>query len=70
MVHLGCMRQQPFELPANVAFGSKTEVSRLVRHVRLTLRSRHRQPAAACPFGALVGCGEERFFAVVPRLVV
>jgi hypothetical protein len=26
MVHLGCMRQQPFELPANVAFGSKTEI--------------------------------------------
>jgi hypothetical protein len=33
-------------------FGSKTEVSELARHVRFTLRCRHRQPAPACPFGA------------------
>jgi len=32
--------------------GSKTEVSELARHARFTLRSRHRQPAPACPFGA------------------
>src|SRR6266851_5140216 len=32
--------------------GSDSEVSGLARHVRLTLRSRHRQPAPACPFGA------------------
>src|SRR5713101_8867418 len=31
---------------------SKTEVSGLARHVRFTLRSRYRQPAPACPFGA------------------
>ena len=30
----------------------KTEVSGLARHVRFTFRSRHRQPARACPFGA------------------
>jgi hypothetical protein len=30
MVHLGCMRQQPFELPANVAFGSLNETARAV----------------------------------------
>jgi hypothetical protein len=34
MVHLGCMRQQPFELPANVAFGSKTEVAAFPEPVR------------------------------------
>src|SRR5450631_2828681 len=32
--------------------GSKTEVSGLARHVRFTLRCRHRQPAPASPFGA------------------
>ena len=32
--------------------GSKTEVPGFARHVRFTLRSRHRQPAPACPFGA------------------
>jgi hypothetical protein len=32
--------------------GSKTEVSGLARQVRCTLRSRHRQLAPACPFGA------------------
>src|SRR5450432_4802020 len=32
---------------------TKTEVSRLARHVRFTLRCRHRQPAPACPFGAI-----------------
>jgi hypothetical protein len=31
---------------------SKTEMSGLARRVRFTLRSRHRQPAPACPFGA------------------
>src|SRR5216684_6126646 len=36
----------------NVRCGSKTEVSGLARHVRFTLRCRHRQPAPACPFGA------------------
>jgi hypothetical protein len=35
--------------------GSKTEVSGLARHVRVTLRSRHCQPATACPFGAKPG---------------
>ena len=35
-----------------VRVGSKTEVSGLARHVRFILRSRHRQPAPACPFGA------------------
>jgi hypothetical protein len=39
----------------DVAMGSKTEVSGLARHVRFTLRSRHRQPATACPFGARSG---------------
>jgi hypothetical protein len=33
--------------------GPKTEVSGLARHVRFTLRCRHRQPAPACPFGAI-----------------
>jgi len=33
--------------------GSKTEVSGHARHVRFTLRSRHRQPAPACPFDAI-----------------
>jgi hypothetical protein len=32
--------------------GSKTEVPGFARHVRFTLRCRHRQPAPACPFGA------------------
>ena len=36
-------------MPAN---GTKTEVSGLARRVRFTHRSRHRQPAPACPFGA------------------
>jgi len=35
-----------------VRVGSKTEVPGLARHVRFTLRSRHRQPAPACPSGA------------------
>jgi hypothetical protein len=35
--------------------GSKTEVSGLARHVRFTLRSIHRQPAPAYPFGAKNG---------------
>ncbi len=35
--------------------GSKTEVSGLARHVRFTLRSRYRQPAPPCPFGARSG---------------
>src|SRR3984893_843215 len=37
--------------------GSKTEVSGLARHVRLTLRSRRRQRAPACPFGAAGSTG-------------
>jgi hypothetical protein len=37
---------------SNDRFGSKTEVSGLVRHVRFTLRSGRRQPVPACPFGA------------------
>ena len=32
-------------------FVSKTEVPGFARHVRFTLRSRHRQPAPAYPFG-------------------
>src|ERR1700675_1873191 len=36
--------------------GQKTEVSGLARHVRFTLRSRHRQPAPACPFGVESRC--------------
>jgi hypothetical protein len=32
--------------------GSKTEMSGLARHARFTLRSRHHQPAPACPFGS------------------
>lgn len=31
---------------------TKTEVPGFARHVRFTLRSRHRQPAPAGPFGA------------------
>ena len=38
----------------DVSCGSKTEVSGLARHVRFTLWSRHRQPAPACPFGAMI----------------
>jgi hypothetical protein len=34
MVHLGCMRQQPFELPANVAFGSISTELGYQGHVR------------------------------------
>src|SRR5450432_5542 len=34
---------------------TKTEVSGLARHARFTLRCRHRQPAPACPFGAITG---------------
>jgi len=30
------------------------------RHVRLTLKSRHRQPAPACPFGATSRYGRTR----------
>src|SRR5260370_42346346 len=41
--------------PGALRVGSKTEVSGLARHVRFTLRSRHRQPAPACPFGAKSG---------------
>jgi hypothetical protein len=37
--------------------GQKTEVSGLARHIRFTLRCRHRQPAPACPFGAKPGSG-------------
>jgi hypothetical protein len=37
---------------SNVGSGSKTEVPGFARHVRFTLRCRHRQPAPACPFGA------------------
>src|SRR6266481_5801711 len=33
----------------------KSGVSGLARHVRFTLRCRHRQPAPACPFGAMNG---------------
>jgi hypothetical protein len=33
---------------ADVGVGSKTEMSRLARHVRFTFRSSHRQPASAC----------------------
>jgi hypothetical protein len=40
------------------ALGSKTEVSGLARHVRFTLRSRHRQPAPAGPFGANNGLSD------------
>src|SRR5258705_10913198 len=35
--------------------GSKKEVSGIARHVRFALRSRHCQPAPACPFGAKGG---------------
>src|SRR3977135_2317029 len=35
--------------------GSKTEVPGFARHIRLTLRSRHPQPAPACPLGAITG---------------
>jgi hypothetical protein len=38
--------------PERVRSGSKTEVPGFARHVRFTLRSRHHQPAPACPFGA------------------
>src|SRR5450631_1801542 len=40
---------------AQVRNGSKMEVSGLARHVRFTLRCRHRPPAPACPFGANTG---------------
>jgi hypothetical protein len=53
MVHLGCMRQQPFELPANVAFGSKATVRRCPRYFRFTLESRHSSQGAACLKGAI-----------------
>ncbi len=33
-------------------------MSGLARHVRFTLRSRHRQPAPACPFGAISGLAQ------------
>ena len=36
----------------DVSVGSKTEVSGLARHVRFTLRSRHRQAIPACRFRA------------------
>jgi hypothetical protein len=39
-------------MPKMSEMGCKTEVSGLARHVSFTLRSRHRQPAPACPFGA------------------
>jgi len=38
-----------------VRSGSKTEMPGFARRVRFTLRSRHRQPAPACPFGANFG---------------
>jgi hypothetical protein len=42
----GCQR-------AEVRSGSRPcEVPGFARHVRFTLRSRHRQPAPVCPFGA------------------
>ena len=41
--------------PFRLDVGSKTEVSGIARHVRFTLRSRYRQPAPACPFGASSG---------------
>ena len=41
MVHLGCMRQQPFELPANVAFGSKREIGPRNTDFRSSLNSKH-----------------------------
>src|SRR6266851_1488808 len=50
---------------ADVSDGSKTEVSGLARHVRFTLRCRHRQPAPACPFGARLGLHAPR---VIPPL--
>src|SRR5450755_1889721 len=34
---------------------AKTEVPGFARHARFTLRCRHRQPAPACPFGAITG---------------
>jgi hypothetical protein len=37
--------------------GQKTEVSGLARHIRFTLRCRHRQPAPACPFGPRTDIG-------------
>jgi hypothetical protein len=46
------LRYGDISLLTNVAFGSKTEVSPLARHVRSTLKSRHRQVALACLFGA------------------
>src|SRR5712692_3880411 len=39
--------------PRHIPTLPKTEVSGLARHVRFTLRCRHRQPAPACPFGAM-----------------
>jgi hypothetical protein len=45
--------------------GPKTEVSGLARHVRFALRSRYRQPAPACPFGAnngLMHCSKTFLF--------
>jgi len=36
----------------DVAFGSNPEVGPLERHVRSTLKSRHRQATPACPKGA------------------
>jgi hypothetical protein len=52
MVHLGCMRQQPFELPANVAFGSNSEVAAVASQVCSTPNNRHLPLKRACPFGA------------------
>src|SRR5450631_2914208 len=40
-------------LAKSMSEGSKTEGPGFARHVRFTLRSRHRQPATACPFGAI-----------------
>jgi hypothetical protein len=48
-----CNLQPPRHIPSL----PKTEVSGLARHVRFTLRSRHRQPAPACPFGAAGSTG-------------
>jgi hypothetical protein len=43
---------------AHVSDGSKTEVAPLERHVRSTLKSRHRQVAPPCRFRATNGHGD------------
>jgi hypothetical protein len=49
------MRTDHIDLSQFTCALPKTEVSGLARHVRFTLRSRYRQPAPACPFGAKTG---------------